>query len=341
MAFRAGVFWQGVRDTTPMLVGAAPFGVIFGALAVSAGLSAWGALALSGVVFAGSSQFVAVSLMAAGAALPVIWLTTLVVNLRHALYSAALLPHAQGLSARWRWCLAFWLTDETFAVVEHRLRTQGMGADGQWFWLGSSLAMYLNWLGWTLVGVVLGQNIPGLESWGLDFAMAATFTSVQPSQFRYMASDEPSQNHCPSAPMPCVRKRCSTTAKVSSVSQKARHQRQRADKPCACGSKAALYRAWRKFTTKVVSQITGSAAPAAIKLTATNCEEPANTTPDKASAPQADSPALTASAPKITPNGAAPTSIGVVSRTPCQNTPARKAMFAPCAKPGRHLAAIR
>ena len=69
MAFRAGVFWQGVRDTTPMLVGAAPFGVIFGALAVSAGLSAWGALALSGVVFAGSSQFVAVSLMAAGAAL--------------------------------------------------------------------------------------------------------------------------------------------------------------------------------------------------------------------------------------------------------------------------------
>jgi len=178
MAFRAGVFWQGVRDTTPMLVGAAPFGVIFGAQAARAALSAWGALALSGVVFAGSSQFVAVSLMAAGAALPVIWLTTLVVNLRHALYSAALLPHAQGLSARWRWCLAFWLTDETFAVVEHRLRTQGMGADGQWFWLGSSLAMYLNWLGWTLVGVVLGQNIPGLESWGLDFAMAATFTAI-------------------------------------------------------------------------------------------------------------------------------------------------------------------
>ena len=167
-----------IMPNTPMLVGAAPFGVIFGALAVSAGLSAWGALALSGVVFAGSSQFVAVSLMAAGAALPVIWLTTLVVNLRHALYSAALLPHAQGLSARWRWCLAFWLTDETFAVVEHRLRTQGMGADGQWFWLGSSLAMYLNWLGWTLVGVVLGQNIPGLESWGLDFAMAATFTAI-------------------------------------------------------------------------------------------------------------------------------------------------------------------
>ena len=119
---------------------------------------------VSGVVFAGSSQFVAVSLMAAGAALPVIWLTTLVVNLRHALYSAALLPHAQGLSARWRWCLAFWLTDETFAVVEHRLRTQGMGADGQWFWLGSSLAMYLNWLLWTVVGVAVNRGVKSLSS---------------------------------------------------------------------------------------------------------------------------------------------------------------------------------
>ncbi len=184
MAFRAGVFWQGVRDTTPMLVGAAPFGVIFGALAVSAGLSAWGALALSGVVFAGSSQFVAVSLMAAGAALPVIWLTTLVVNLRHALYSAALLPHAQGLSARWRWCLAFWLTDETFAVVEQRLRSRGMADDGQWHWLGSSLAMYLNWQLWTLVGIGLGQNVPGLAELGLDFAMVATFAAIVAPQLR-------------------------------------------------------------------------------------------------------------------------------------------------------------
>lgn len=178
MDSRAGMFWLGARDTTPMLVGAAPFGVIFGALTVSAGMPAWSALALSALVFAGSSQFVAVSLIGAGAALPVIWLTTFVVNLRHALYSATLLPHARHLPARWRWPLAFWLTDETFAVVEHRLRTHGMGVHGQWHWLGSSLAMYLNWLLCTLLGVVLGRGIPGLEAWGLDFAMAATFTAI-------------------------------------------------------------------------------------------------------------------------------------------------------------------
>ena len=106
-----------------MLIGAAPFGVIFGTLAIAAGLSPLSTQAMSLLVFAGSSQFIAVSLVAAGAALPVIWLTTFVVNLRHALYSATLLPYARPWPLAWRWPLAFWLTDETFAVVEHRFRT--------------------------------------------------------------------------------------------------------------------------------------------------------------------------------------------------------------------------
>ncbi|BAK75001.1 AzlC family protein [Pseudogulbenkiania sp. NH8B] len=173
----------GARDSLPMLVGAAPFGVIFGTLAVGAGLSAGATLAMSAFVFAGSSQFVAVSLIGAGAALPVIWLTTFVVNLRHALYSATLLPYARDWSARWRWPLAFWLTDETFAVVEHRFRSQG-AAGGQWYQLGSSLAMYLNWFLWSVVGVWLGKAVPGLAGWGLDFAMVATFTAIVAPQLK-------------------------------------------------------------------------------------------------------------------------------------------------------------
>jgi 4-azaleucine resistance transporter AzlC len=138
---------------------------------------------MSAFVFAGSSQFVAVSLIGAGAALPVIWLTTFVVNLRHALYSATLLPYARDWSARWRWPLAFWLTDETFAVVEHRFRSQGTEG-GQWYQLGSSLAMYLNWFLWSAVGVTLGKVMPGLAGWGLDFAMVATFTAIAAPQLK-------------------------------------------------------------------------------------------------------------------------------------------------------------
>ena len=171
-------FLAGARDTLPMLVGAAPFGLIFGTLAIGAGLPVWLTLGLSALVFAGSSQFVAVSLLGGGAAVPVIWLTTFVVNLRHALYSATLLPYARALPARWRWALAFWLTDETFAVVENQLRHHTSLHDGARYWLGSSLAMYFNWQVWTLAGVLLGQSVPGLATLGLDFAMVATFAAI-------------------------------------------------------------------------------------------------------------------------------------------------------------------
>ncbi|QRO31631.1 AzlC family ABC transporter permease [Chromobacterium violaceum] len=174
---------DGARDTVPMMVGAAPFGLIFGTLAIAAGLSPAATAAMSLLVFAGSSQFIAVSLVSAGAALPVIWLTTFVVNLRHALYSATLLPYARPWPLAWRWPLAFWLTDETFAVVEHRFRSLG-AEGGQWYWLGSSLSMYLNWQLWTLAGVALGRSVPGLDQLGLDFAMVATFAAIVTPQLK-------------------------------------------------------------------------------------------------------------------------------------------------------------
>jgi 4-azaleucine resistance transporter AzlC len=167
-----------------MLVGAAPFGVIFGALAIGSGLPVWLTMGMSLLVYGGSSQFVAVSLIGSGAALPVIWLTTFVVNLRHALYSATLLPYVRELPARWRWALAFWLTDETFAVVENQLRHHADARDGAWYWLGSSLVMYFNWQVWTLVGVLLGQSVPVLATLGLDFAMVATFSAIVALQLR-------------------------------------------------------------------------------------------------------------------------------------------------------------
>ena len=167
----------GARDTLPLLLGAAPFGLIFGALAAPSGVPAVAALAMSALVFAGSSQFIALSLVAGGAGFAVIVLTTLIVNLRHALYAANLLPHVAGLPLRWRVVLAFWLTDETFAVVQQRYAVDP-GGRAHWYFLGSCLAMYLNWLLWTGIGVGIGSTHAGLSGLGLEFAMAATFTGI-------------------------------------------------------------------------------------------------------------------------------------------------------------------
>ncbi len=171
-------FVTGIRDTLPLLLGALPFGLIYGAIATTSGLSMTAAIMMSALVFAGSSQFIAVGLVAAQTPVAIIVLTTLIVNLRHMLYSATLLPYLKDLPQRWRIPLAFWLTDETFAVTVHRFQRSDSSPYKHWYQLGSSIVMYLNWQLWCFLGLLLGNRIPDAQSWGLDVAMPVTFIGM-------------------------------------------------------------------------------------------------------------------------------------------------------------------
>ncbi|MBS4148730.1 AzlC family ABC transporter permease [Pseudomonadota bacterium DY0742] len=175
---RSQEFLHGCRDILPLILGAIPFGIIFGTLAVTAGFSAWQTMGMSALVFAGSAQFIAVTLVGGGVGAAVVLLTTFVVNLRHALYSAALQPFVRHLPGRWRAPLAFWLTDEAYAVVQHRYARDDDSPYKHWFFLGAALTMYVNWQLSTLVGVLFGQAVPDVAAWGLDFAMIATFIGI-------------------------------------------------------------------------------------------------------------------------------------------------------------------
>jgi len=168
----------GARDTLPMMVGAAPFAIIFGALVSAGPMTLWQGQLMSAAVFAGSSQFVALGLVAGHAGLAVIWLTTFIVNLCHMLYATNLLPHVAHLQARWRWLLAVLLTDETFAVMTGFYGRHPRAPLGHWYFLGSAGGMYLNWNVSTLVGLLFGAALPEVRSLGLDFAMAATFITI-------------------------------------------------------------------------------------------------------------------------------------------------------------------
>lgn len=171
-------FWAGARDIFPLVVGAIPFGIIFGTLAVSSGLSVGGTLAMSALVFAGSAQFIAVGMIAAKTGWLLIVLTTVVVNLRHLLYAVSLVPHVKRLSQRWKVPMAFWLTDEVFAVAIRRYEADDFSPLKHWYYLGTALAMYSNWLLCTLLGATAGRLIPDATSWGLDFAMSVTFIGM-------------------------------------------------------------------------------------------------------------------------------------------------------------------
>jgi 4-azaleucine resistance transporter AzlC len=170
--------WLGALETLPLVVAAFPFGIVFGAMAHTGGLDFAVTLGMSAIVFAGASQFIAITLLAAATALPVIVMTVFVVNLRQMLYSANLMHHVEPWPQWLRAVLAFFLTDETFAAVTDRLNRHPEQAGLRWFYAGSALFMYSFWQIATVLGYTLGEQIPGLAGWGLDVAMIVAFVGI-------------------------------------------------------------------------------------------------------------------------------------------------------------------
>ena len=175
---KSSLFLCGARDIIPLLIAAAPFGIVYGALAQSNGLSVLATMGMSLFVFAGSSQFVAVTLIGVGAAVPIIILTVFVVNLRHMLYAVSMMPYVAELPQKIRALMSFWLTDESYATLSKGLIDDPKMPHFHWYYFGAAFAMYFNWQCCTALGIYLGQEIPDLTKWGLDIAMVVAFVGI-------------------------------------------------------------------------------------------------------------------------------------------------------------------
>ncbi len=172
------LFFLGMKDSSPLILAAIPFGIIYGALAQSTSLSPWTVLAMSLFVFAGSAQFIAVGLIASATSWPIIVLTTFFVNFRHLLYAANLLPHVKSYGQKIRLPMAFLLTDESFAVASNYLQQHQHQKHFNWYYFGSALFMYINWQLCTMIGLYIGKSVPNMASWGLDMAMVVAFIGI-------------------------------------------------------------------------------------------------------------------------------------------------------------------
>lgn len=168
--------FAGAGAALPLMVGVAPFGLIYGALAVRLGVSGWLAQAMSSIIFAGSAQFIVLPLLAAAAPGLVIVLTVAVVNLRHLLYSASVAPHVRELPRRWKALLAYLLADEAYAVAISRYQAAGADAPKRWFFLGAGVTLWATWQACTAVGILVGGHVPAHGS--LDFALPLTFIAL-------------------------------------------------------------------------------------------------------------------------------------------------------------------
>jgi len=173
-------FWAGLLAGGPIVLSYLPIAFSFGVAATQAGLTAAEAVALSVIVYAGASQFLAVALITSGAPVLVTAFTLMLMNIRHMLYGPALMKQAGPEAAtRHAWAWAWGLTDEVFG------QALGAMARGQRFsepyMFGLGLGPYLAWTTGTALGASVGEGAlagyPALSA-GLGFMLPALFLSL-------------------------------------------------------------------------------------------------------------------------------------------------------------------
>jgi 4-azaleucine resistance transporter AzlC len=169
-------FLSGARRSIPIIFSAAPFGMLFGALAVDNGMSVFEATLMSTVVYAGASQMVGIELFGQHAAPWLIVFSIFVVNLRHVLYSAVVGRHMTGFSPLQKAVGLFFLIDPQFAESEREYERTGR-LDFSWF-MGMALPLFVVWIAVTAVGAVFGKLIPDPQVWGIDFLLPVYFLGL-------------------------------------------------------------------------------------------------------------------------------------------------------------------
>lgn len=160
-------------EALPLAIAIAAYGLSYGVLAVQAKFRVVTAVAMSLLVFSGSAQLVTVAMLASGASLISVLLTTLLLNLRNLLYGAAL---AEGLapSKKWKRLLAFGVSDEPFVLASSRFKK--VGPDPLYFAVVASL-FYFAWICASLLGALMGNQMDP-QKWGLDLAFPVTFAAL-------------------------------------------------------------------------------------------------------------------------------------------------------------------
>lgn len=161
-------FLMGINSSIPACLGVIPVGISIGLLAMQAGLSGLEAILMSVMVMAGSSQLMAISMISQGAAFSAIILGTFFINLRHIVMSSSAMRRVKGTTLWQRLIGAFALCDESFAIFS-------LSDDDSYpFLLGTNTALYVSFVGSTIIGTLMTSVLPQIviDSFGVAFYAA-------------------------------------------------------------------------------------------------------------------------------------------------------------------------
>jgi len=164
---------RGAKAALPVLLGFVPFALVLGAQASHKGLSVYEVPLMTGLNFGGGSEFAAIELWSSPPQLWVIVAMTLLVNSRHLLMGATLVPYLQHLPLKKALPALFFMCDESWAMglADARQRPRF----GLAYYFGVSLCLWLTWVSFTALGALVGPALGDLRTYGFDMAFAAVF----------------------------------------------------------------------------------------------------------------------------------------------------------------------
>ncbi|WP_286238860.1 AzlC family ABC transporter permease [Neptuniibacter halophilus] len=169
-------FWLGVKDLMPLVSGILPFGLIAGATGVSLGMTPEMIMGMTLLFFAGSAQLASYSLIQDNAPFLIILLTVIVINLRFAIYSASFSGLIGPLRKRYRFPLAYMLSDQVYGLCQRPEQVEKTAPERLFYLSGVASSMLLAWIGSVALGIVLGSEIP--PSWSLEFTIPLAFLTM-------------------------------------------------------------------------------------------------------------------------------------------------------------------
>ncbi|WP_366921943.1 AzlC family ABC transporter permease [Metallumcola ferriviriculae] len=168
-------FLAGVKAALPIVMGYMPLGFAYGVLAREAGLSLFQTTMMSVLVYAGSGQFIAVGLMGAAVSAAAVIFTVFLVNLRHLLMSASLIPHLKHYPVPLLGFVSYQITDETYAVAISHFQEEKATES---FHMGLNLTAHSAWVLASFLGGAFGNLIRNPAQYGLNFALPAMFIAL-------------------------------------------------------------------------------------------------------------------------------------------------------------------
>lgn len=166
--------------TLPVLMGYLAIGIAFGLMLQEIGYNFIWAFFMSLTIYAGSGQYLGVTLLSAAAGLGTVAVMTLLINFRHLVYGLSMLEKFRGMGWR-KLYMIFSLTDETYALLSSAQAPVGVNPKSFYFAIAVLDQSY--WILGSVIGAVAGAVIP-FSTEGVDFAMTALFVVIAVEQWK-------------------------------------------------------------------------------------------------------------------------------------------------------------